>query len=127
MFESIWRNEWISKSTEITINIHNNDDVRGAEPWVPEGKEDAQQQNWQQSCALFITTLRIWEAKTERLTRKETIEREPEISQHTSLSNSQNTKTKEKSEQLKPEGQQNSLQTTNKIILYKEATTGNQK
>lgn len=25
----------------MTINIHNNDDIRGAEPWVPEGKEDA--------------------------------------------------------------------------------------
>lgn len=25
----------------MTINIHSNDDVRGAEPWVPEGKEDA--------------------------------------------------------------------------------------
>lgn len=27
----------------MTINIHNNNDIRRAEPWVPEGKEDALQ------------------------------------------------------------------------------------
>lgn len=85
----------------MTINIHNNDDIRGAEPWVPEGKEDALRDEPRHPTAGLTAELctsyhnfKDLRSKTERLTRKETIEREPEIFQHTSLSNSQNAKNK---------------------------------
>ena len=86
----------------MTINIHNNDDIRGAEPWVPEGKEDALWEEPRHSTAGLTVELctSYHNFKDLRSKNRETNkkgnhrEREPEIFQHTSLSNSQNAKNK---------------------------------